>query len=52
MLDLSVQGLDGEVETTGRRLGTDDYSMDAGSPPEGCAEGTVLLEESSAIRKP
>ena len=47
MLDLSVHGLDGEVETVGGWLGMDDMSMNAGSPPDGCAEATVLLEELS-----
>jgi len=51
MLDLSVHGLDGEVETVGGWLGTDDMSMNAGSPPDGCAEGTVLLEELSVMGK-
>jgi len=49
MLDLSVHGLDGEVETVGGWLGTDDMSMNAGSPPVGCAEGTVSFEELSVI---
>jgi hypothetical protein len=45
MLDLSVQGLDGEVEPVGGWLGTDDMSLSAGSPPDGCAEGKLLFSE-------
>eukprot|EP00450_Noctiluca_scintillans_P015170 CAMPEP_0194514252 /NCGR_PEP_ID=MMETSP0253-20130528/46647_1 /TAXON_ID=2966 /ORGANISM="Noctiluca scintillans" /LENGTH=392 /DNA_ID=CAMNT_0039357885 /DNA_START=40 /DNA_END=1214 /DNA_ORIENTATION=+ len=44
MLDLSVQGLDGEVESVGGWLGTDDMSMSAGSPPEGCTESSMFFE--------
>jgi len=52
MLDLSVQGLDGEVDSVGGWLGTDDLSVHAGSPPDGCAEGTAFLEEPIEVAKP